>query len=160
MVSGELTAQAATLGLAIGLVMSLLCYLLTDLSPGGMVTPGWIAIAVLQDYRQALMIAATTVVTFGLSRVLSRITILYGKRLFASVVLIGVLTQLTALLLLQKDFPLLFVHQTLGFIVPGLIAYQLRRQRIWATLLATGGVAAATYAVLLSGVLVGVVPVM
>ena len=158
MIGGQLTAQSAALGLAIGLVLSLLCYLITNLSPGGMITPGWIALTVVQDYRQALMIAGTTLVTFGMTKVLERIVILYGKRLFAAVVLMGVLVQLTLLLILQRDFPLLFVHQTLGFVVPGLIAYQLVRQPVWATLLATAGVSGATYAVLISGILAGVVP--
>lgn len=158
MTGGELTAQSATLGLAIGLVFSLLCYLITNLSPGGMITPGWIALALVQDYRQAVMIVGATVITFGLTKLVQRVVILYGKRLFAAVVLIGVLMQLTLLLVLQRDFPLLFVHQTLGFVVPGLVAYQLVRQPIGSTLLATSVVGGATYAVLVSGILVGVVP--
>jgi hypothetical protein len=50
------------------------------------------------------------------------------------------------------------VHQTLGFVVPGLVAYQLVRQKPVATMLATGGVSLASYAILISGVLVGLVP--
>ena len=61
------------------------------------------------------------------------------------------------LVVLQRDFPLLFAHQTLGFIIPGLIAYQLVRQPAGATLLATGIVGLASYGVLASGVLLGLV---
>jgi len=60
--------------------------------------------------------------------------------------------------MIQKNFPLLFVHQTLGFIVPGLFAHQVERQRPGWTLLATAIVTAATYAVMISGILVGVIP--
>jgi gamma-polyglutamate biosynthesis protein CapC len=28
-------------------------------------------------------------------------------------------------LVIHNDYPLLFVHETLGFIIPGLVAYQL-----------------------------------
>jgi hypothetical protein len=84
--------------------------------------------------------------------------ILYGKRLFAVVVLLGVLLQTSLLLFLQSDYPLLLPHQTLGFVVPGLIAYQLVRQRPAATVLATSVVSLVSYAVLVSGVLVGLVP--
>jgi hypothetical protein len=92
--------------------------------------------------------------------VLQQAVILYGKRLFAAVVLTGVLFQSTLFLLIQRDFPMLFAHQTLGFVVPGLIAYQLVRQPPVSTLLATSTVSFASYGVLASGVLVGLVPTM
>lgn len=66
-----------------------------------------------------------------------KVVILYGKRLFAAVVLMGVLLQATVYVLLRREFPMLHGTQPLGFIVPGLIAYQLVRQPRGATLLAT-----------------------
>ncbi len=35
-----LSPEVAVMGLALGLVLSLVCYLATNLSPGGMITPG------------------------------------------------------------------------------------------------------------------------
>jgi poly-gamma-glutamate biosynthesis protein PgsC/CapC len=161
-VTGDLVLSpvAATMGLAIGLILSLLCYLVTNLSPGGMITPGWLALTFAEDYRQALLVIAVSVVTYLLTLLLQRMVILYGKRLFAAVVLLGVLLQTTLFLLIVRDFPLLFAHQTLGFLLPGLIAYQLTRQRIATTVLATGVVTAAAYAVLISGLLLNIVPTM
>jgi len=154
----ELASEVATLGLAIGLLFSLICYLTTNLSPGGMITPGWLALTLVEDYRRAALVVLMTALTFGASKLLQRAVILYGKRLFAAVVLTGVLFQTTVFLLIQRDFPLLFTHQTLGFVVPGLIAYQLVRQPPVSTLLATGTVSFASYGVLVSGVLIGLVP--
>lgn len=158
MISGTLLPEVATLGLAIGLVFSLICYLVTNLSPGGMITPGWLALTLVEDYRLAALVVASTGLTFGAVKLLQRFVILYGKRLFAAVVLTGVLFQTTAFLLIQSDYPLLFAHQTLGFVVPGLIAYQLVRQPPLVTMLATGTVTVAGYGVLASGVLAGLVP--
>ncbi len=158
MIGGELSPEVATLGLAVGLVFSLVCYLVTNLSPGGMITPGWLALAVVQDIRQAGLIVVTTIATYLLVMLLQKIVILYGKRLFAAVVLVGVLLQVSLFLLISRQVPLLFSHQTLGFVVPGLIAYQLVRQRPGVTILATVAVSGATYVVLISGILVGVVP--
>ena len=59
MPAGELNAQLATASLGIGLIFALVCYLATNLSPGGMITPGWVAVSVLTDYRQTLV---TTVI--------------------------------------------------------------------------------------------------
>lgn len=158
MTTGQLDPQTATLCLGIGLVFALICYLTTNLSPGGMITPGWIAITVVENYWVTAVIVVMTVITFALAKVLQQIVILYGKRLFAAVVMLSVLLQLTLYVLIQKDFPLLFSHQTLGFIAPGLIAYQLVRQPPAATLLATGIVSAATFVVTISGVLAGLIP--
>lgn len=154
----NLAPEIATLGLAVGLVLSLACYLVVDVSPGGMITPGWLALMLVEDVRQLGVVVVATLLTWGGSLVLRRYLILYGKRLFATVVLFGVLVTTGGFLLVQNQLPLLFAHQTLGFIVPGLIAYQLVRQPVVPTVLATGGVTAASYGVLISGVLVGLVP--
>jgi gamma-polyglutamate biosynthesis protein CapC len=159
MPGGDLTPEMATLALGIGLIFSLMCYLLTNLSPGGMITPGWIGVIMVEAPIQAIVIVGVTVVTFIATRLLQKIVILYGKRLFAAVVLIGVLLQLTIYILVRRDLPLLFTHQTLGFVVPGLISYQLVRQPPLPTLLATGSASAATYVVVISGILAGVLPV-
>ncbi|MBQ0989879.1 poly-gamma-glutamate biosynthesis protein PgsC/CapC [Micromonospora sp. PSH03] len=156
---GELSAQLATACLGIGLVFALLCYLTTNLSPGGMITPGWIALALIEDPLQAAVIVVMTVVTYVLTRVMQRMVILYGKRLFAAIVLLSVLLQMTLFVIVQRDLPLLFAHQTLGFVAPGLIAYQLVRQPPKATVLATVMVTAITYGVAFSGVVAGFVPV-
>jgi gamma-polyglutamate biosynthesis protein CapC len=159
MPSGDLTPEMTTLALGIGLIFSLMCYLLTNLSPGGMITPGWIGVILVETPVQGAVIVAATVLTFLFTKVLQKLTILYGKRLFAAVVLVGVLLQLTSYVLVQRQLPLLFTHETLGFVIPGLITYQLIRQPPVATLLATGAAAAATYVVVISGVLGGVIPV-
>jgi poly-gamma-glutamate biosynthesis protein PgsC/CapC len=156
---GELSAQLTTACLGIGLVFALLCYLTTNLSPGGMITPGWIALALIEDPLQAAIVVVMAAVTYFVTKLLQRFVILYGKRLFASIVLLSVFLQLTVFVLVQRDLPLLFAHQTLGFVAPGLIAYQLVRQPPPATILATMVVTGITFGVAFSGVLVGLVPV-
>jgi poly-gamma-glutamate biosynthesis protein PgsC/CapC len=159
MPAGDLTPQMTTLALGVGLVFSLICYLLTNLSPGGMITPGWLGVILVETPIQCLIIVGATIVTFLATKLLQKVVILYGKRLFAAVVLTGVLLQLTIFVLIHRDAPFLFTHQTLGFVVPGLVTYQLVRQPPLATLLATGSASAATYVVVISGILAGVLPV-
>jgi poly-gamma-glutamate biosynthesis protein PgsC/CapC len=158
MLAGSLAPQAATVALAIGLLFALVCYLTTNLSPGGMITPGWLALTLFGDWRLFVMVLGASAVTYGCTRVLQRLVILYGKRLFAAVVMCGVLIQGALHLALQHQFPYLFSHQTLGYIVPGLIAYQLVRQPPRATLLATTSVTVAAYIVLATGALLGELP--
>ncbi|MFD9632071.1 poly-gamma-glutamate biosynthesis protein PgsC/CapC [Streptomyces violascens] len=151
--NAPLSGEVATLGLAIGLLFGLGCYLVTNLSPGGMITPAWLAVTLLQDWRGILLIAAVTCLTWAAAAAARKVVILFGKRLFAAVVLLSVFLQMSLSLFLLKEYPLLFTHQTLGFIVPGLIAYQFLRQPVLATATATTAVTALTYTVLASGLL-------
>ncbi|WP_037605553.1 poly-gamma-glutamate biosynthesis protein PgsC/CapC [Streptacidiphilus rugosus] len=158
MIPAALTPQIAALGIALGLVFSLICYLTTNLSPGGMITPGWLALTLVTDIQRAGLVVGVTLLTYLGTIGLQRAVILYGKRLFAAVVLIAVVLQMTVMFALQAQFPLLYTSQTLGFIVPGLIAYQLVRQPKAATAIATGAVTLATYVVLAAGLLLGALP--
>jgi gamma-polyglutamate biosynthesis protein CapC len=153
-----LTPEIAAIGIAIGLLFSLVCYLTTNLSPGGMITPGWLALTLVEDLRRAAMVVGVTIVTYLFTRLLQRHVILYGKRLFAAVVLTGVVIQAGVFIVMQTEYPLLYANQTLGFIVPGLIAYQLERQPKGATLLSVSTVTLANYVVLMSGLLLGFMP--
>ncbi|MEV6008351.1 poly-gamma-glutamate biosynthesis protein PgsC/CapC [Streptomyces sp. NPDC051976] len=158
MIPANVTPQVAALGIALGLVFSLICYLTTNLSPGGMITPGWLALTLVTDAGRAALMIGVTLLTLGATKVLQRNVILYGKRLFAAVVLCAVLLQATVMLALQHEFPLLYTTQTLGFIVPGLIAYQMVRQPMAATVISTTAVTLAAYVVLAAGLLLGALP--
>ncbi|MFJ9903301.1 poly-gamma-glutamate biosynthesis protein PgsC/CapC [Streptomyces sp. NPDC101152] len=159
MIPANLTAQTAALGIALGLVFSLVCYLTTNLSPGGMITPGWIALTLVTDVRMAGLMVVVAAGTYFMTKLLQRTVILYGKRLFAAVVLCAVVMQTTVMLALNHEFPLLYTSQTLGFIVPGLVSYQMVRQPMAATVISTTAVTLATYVVLISGLLMGALPV-
>ncbi len=157
MLAGTLAPQAATIALAIGLLFALVCYLTTNLSPGGMITPGWLALTLVEDARKVAVIAVVTMIAYLGIRSLQRAVILYGKRLFAAVMMLSVLLSTGVFLLVERDYPLIFAHQTLGFIIPGLVAYQLVRQPPVATVLATSAVSLASYGVLASGLVLGAV---
>ncbi|WP_433891371.1 poly-gamma-glutamate biosynthesis protein PgsC/CapC [Streptomyces sp. CA-111067] len=158
MIPDALTPEIAAIGIALGLLASLVCYLTTNLSPGGMITPGWLALTLVEDLQRASMVVGVTVLTYLLTVLTQRYVILYGKRLFAAVVLIGVVLQGTLIIGLQHEYPLMYTNETLGFVVPGLIAYQLVRQPKGPTLLATSGATLTTYVVLTAGILLGVMP--
>ncbi|MFJ8158955.1 poly-gamma-glutamate biosynthesis protein PgsC/CapC [Streptomyces sp. NPDC094468] len=158
MIPANLTAQTAALGIALGLIFSVVCYLTTNLSPGGMITPGWIALTLITDVQLAALMMLVAGATYLTTKLVQRTVILYGKRLFAAVILSAVLIQTTVILILSHEFPLLYTSQTLGFIVPGLVSYQMVRQPLAATLISTTAVTLATYVVLISGLLIGFLP--
>lgn len=148
----------AAIGIALGLFLSLICYLTTSLSPGGVITPGWLTLTLLGDWRLFVTVLGVSAVTYGCTRLLQRLVILYGKRLFAAAVMCGALIQGTLSLALRHQFPSLFGHQILGYVVPGLFAHQLVRQPPRATLLVTTSVTVCAYIVLATGALLAELP--
>ena len=144
--------EISVLALSLGLLFALVCYLITNLSPGGMITPGWLALILIANPKLVLVVGAVVLLTYAAMLGIQRVVILYGKRLFASVVLVAVFLQVTAVVFVLKQFPQDFDETTLGFIVPGLIAYQLIRQPVGATLISTASVTVLAYVIFLVGV--------
>ena len=152
MTTSVMTAEVAVLGIAMGIVLALVCHLTTNLSPGGMVTPGWLAVTLVENPVLVLVIGVLVLATWGAAVLLQRAVILFGKRLFAGVVTLGVLFQMSFALLTGGEQSLVVTHQTLAYIVPGLMAYQMLRQPAWPTAAATAGVSTLVYGVLAVGI--------
>jgi gamma-polyglutamate biosynthesis protein CapC len=152
------TSEVTALVLALGILFALICYLVTNLSPGGMISPGWLALVLIGNARRLLLIGGVIILTYLAVRALQRIVILYGKRLFATVVMAAVFIQTGLFLFLIRPFPEVFGFTTLGFIVPGLVAYQLLRQPILPTVVATAMVTATSYVIVVSGILLRLIP--
>lgn len=151
MLSIDPGSHIAVMILAIGLVLALACYLITNISPGGLIVPGWLALSLVSGVGAIALTGVTVAATYVAALLLRRHAILYGKRLFVSVVLLAVFIQLTAFLTLQGRYPGLFPGDTLGFVIPGLLAYQLQRQKIAPTLIATAATTLVTAAFIVVG---------
>ncbi len=128
--------QAIGLGMAIGFLF----YELVGLSPGGIVVPGYIALFLDQPLRIIITIAIA-ILTYYIVLFLSNYLILYGKRRFISMMLISFIVKW----LIEGFFlqlPVTSIElQSIGYIIPGLLANEIQRQGIFPTLLATGIVA-------------------
>jgi gamma-polyglutamate biosynthesis protein CapC len=138
MLGGTLSPPAVMLGLSVGIVCALLVYLRTRLSPGGLFTPGWLAVAVVADLNAALVVLAASVLTYVGVVAGQRYLILYGDRLFAAALLLGVVLAAGWYLLPGVGFPPLFSLAAFGLIVPGWLAYQLASQPVVPTVVVTG----------------------
>ena len=119
--------------LFIGLILAVLYVEFFEIYPGGIIVPGYIALAV----RQPLSIAATLAVallTFVIIAGLRHLIILYGKRMFLASVMIGFfLTWCAELWILDSIGPSSGLR-IIGFIIPGLIANEMQKQDVFRTL--------------------------
>lgn len=132
----------------IGLILSFVFSELTGLTAGGLVVPGYLAFFWNAPFRLVATFAVA-LLSAMVVKILSNFVILYGRRRFMAVVLVGfALGWLleTALLGIPPTGQDLRV---IGYIVPGLIANDILKQGIIRTVLAALLVAAAVRLVLM-----------
>ena len=118
-----------TVSIAIGLALGFLFYEWIGFLPGGLVVPGYIALY----WDHPFMIASTLVVSllvWGVVRALSKITILYGRRRFTLMIIMGFLFQWLFELVVIRTHLANIEIDTIGYIIPGLIANEMDRQGI------------------------------
>lgn len=116
------------IAIGLGLLMSLIFSEAFGLAAGGMVVPGYIALALAEPWRVVGTVAAG-VVTFLTLRLMGRFMLLYGRRFLVMVILVGfVWGHVTRLVFGQTGLPEVLSFEAIGYIIPGLLAYWMERQ--------------------------------
>ncbi len=134
----EAVLQAAV---GLGVIISLIFSELLGASAGGIVVPGYIAMY-LDKPMQIAGTLAVSLLTWGIIRVISQFTLMFGKRRMVLSILIGfILGWAMRLIVFDNATVYTFQLQSIGYIVPGLIANWFERQGFWKTI-STMGVAA------------------
>ena len=121
---------------------------MTDLSPGGMITPGYLALFMTQYGRLGATFLISLLCYISLL-LFKRFFPLYGRRQYALAICLAVLFKL-----LLADLPVAagefsLVVNSIGFIVPGLMANDMEKQGIGKTALSIVSVAIFLFAILL-----------
>lgn len=133
----------------LSLTLSLIFTEVTGLLPGGIVVPYYFALY-LDDPVKVAATVVSALVAVGAVKLLSGVTILYGRRRFAMYLIIGVLEKILFTYFYFGDSYMFFnLSMTIGYLVPGILGRQMERQGIGRTL---GALAAVTLAIQLARV--------
>jgi poly-gamma-glutamate biosynthesis protein PgsC/CapC len=132
--------------LLIGLLLALLWAEITDLSPGGIIVPGYFALYLDRPLRAAATLAVA-LLTLVIYRFLARHLILFGRRRFVLMVLVGAVLSQAWLLVLPRLFDTPLELRVIGWVIPGILASSLARQKVLPTLASLAAVATMTFAV-------------
>ena len=121
---------------AIGLsiILGFLSTELLGLFTGGLISAGYLAFYVEQPWR-ILSTLALSLVVYGLTKLIGRLVILYGRRRFMLTVILGLLL---GWLYESCSYYISGISQDLrvvGYIIPGLLANDMCKQGIWRTVL-------------------------
>lgn len=134
--------------IAIGIIISLIYQEKTDISPGGLITPGYLALFMDQPLR-LLSTLILSVLTYLILLITRKFIPLHGRRQFALALTIAILLKL-----LFKDIiiglPQASVTiSSIGVIIPGLIANDMEKQGVLKTIPSIIIVSAFLFAVLI-----------
>ncbi|MDD8026364.1 MAG: poly-gamma-glutamate biosynthesis protein PgsC [Acidobacteriota bacterium] len=124
----------------IGLAVALLWTELVGILPGGIIVPAYLALYAGQPWRIAATLLAA-LLAVGAYRLLSRWFLLFGRRRFVFMLFAGGLIGQVWLLIWPRLFESPVDLRVIGWIIPGLLANNLVRQKFWPTM---ASIAAAT----------------
>jgi len=124
----------------IGLLISLAFMALTGIYPGGIIVPSYLVLFIQEPTRIAGTLIAAFL-TMAVYRLSCRWLILFGRRRFVFLILVGGLWALLWREFLPATFPLSLEFRVIGWVIPGLIANHLDRQGL---LLTTAALVAVT----------------
>ena len=116
-----------------GVLASIVFHELTQISPGGIIVPGYIALLLDDPLRVAVTIALS-LATWGGVRLLSEHVILFGRRRFAVFIIVSFLLRfVTGLITAETGLPFT-AAVVIGYLVPGILAHEIDRQGMVKTL--------------------------
>jgi poly-gamma-glutamate biosynthesis protein PgsC/CapC len=119
--------------LFIGLIIAVIYVEIMDIYPGGIIVPAYVALYLDEPLRvlATILIALLSLYAY---RVLSRFLILFGKRRFVMLVLLGGLWVQIWFIISPSFFADPLGLRAIGWIIPGLLANNLEKQKIVPTL--------------------------
>lgn len=121
--------------IGIGLVYGFFFFEWTGLVAGGLIAPGYFALALDQPWAIALCLL-TAMVTMLIVRGLSFVSILYGRRRFILSILVAFVLQWSAGAMVMGTELAQGRVEVVGYIIPGLVAHEMDRQGVGLTLTA------------------------
>lgn len=121
----------------IGLVTGFIFYELTGISPGGVIAPAYMALFIYEPDR-IVMTLIIALAVYLIIRMLSGYLVLYGRRKFLLAVVMSFFIKLLIDTVIQPIDFLKLDLQSIGYIIPGLIANEMGRQKVMSTLSGLG----------------------
>jgi len=127
----------------IGLLISLAIIGLTGVYPGGIIVPSYLVLFISEPERIVGTLGAA-LLTLLVYLLVSRRLILFGRRRFVFLILVGGLWSILSRMFFPSLFPLSVEFTVIGWVIPGLIANHFERQGVLVTL---GSLLTATVAI-------------
>lgn len=133
--------------LIVGVILSLLFTEVTGILPAGLIVPGYLALAIVQPKSIVMVLMVAILTNIIVVNIISKMTILYGKRKYVAMITIGILLQYSIVYLLPEMNVAIYGLSAVGLIIPGLIANTIQRQGLIPTISSTSILTVLTFAI-------------
>ena len=112
--------------LVLGILVSIIFYEITHISPGGIIVPGLLTMYINEPQRIIYTIIVA-IITYFIVKLISRYLIVFGKRRFALMIIISIVINLILELIITGI-------SIIGYTIAGLIANEVAKQGIKKTI--------------------------
>lgn len=117
----------------LGIIVSIIFYEITDISPGGIVVPGLMVMYVNQ-FDKMIYTVIVAIITYLVVKFISRYLVIFGKRRFVILILVSILINFLLQTLLHSFSINLLSMSIIGYSIAGIIANDMYKQGIKRTL--------------------------
>ncbi|MGE8081678.1 poly-gamma-glutamate biosynthesis protein PgsC [Peribacillus loiseleuriae] len=139
------------IALVVGVILSLFYAEKTGVIPAGLVVPGYLALVFTSPLFLLVTLLISLLTFLIVTKVVTRFTILYGRRKFTAMLTVGILLKLIFDYFYSLVVPIEVVGlAAIGVIVPGLIANTIQKQGVFPTLSSTLLLTASTFCIVLT----------
>lgn len=134
--------------MVLGVTLSLIFAEKTGISPAGIIVPGYLALVFDEPITMAIVFLISITTYIIVVFILSRFTILYGRRKFVAMLVVGVCIKLT-FDYFYPNMPFeIYEFRGIGVIVPGLMANTFQKNGIPFTIGSTVMLAGLTFGII------------
>ena len=117
----------------LGVLLAIIFYELTDISPGGIIVPGLLAMYYMNPIR-ILYTVGIALITYLIVKLISRYLIIFGKRRFVLMIIIGLVLNLILDLCLGAFNLSSLGLSLIGYTISGIIANETYKQGVVRTI--------------------------
>ncbi|EOM76160.1 hypothetical protein DW322_18485 [Rhodococcus rhodnii] len=132
MLEYDFAPEVVRVALVMGIVLSMLFYEQVQLTTGGAIVPAYLALSITAPLAIVVTVGVGYLTYLLVSVVLARRMILYGRRKFEWEMLVGLALILLCTMIagaLGRFDPVWFALAGIGFLVPGIVAHDMSRQK-------------------------------
>lgn len=119
--------------LVIGILISIIFYELTDVSPGGIIVPG-LLVTYINSIERVIFTIIIAFLTFLIVKLLSKYVLVFGKRRFALMIIVSIFLSIIFELITHALSGYLLSVSIVGYTIAGLIANDFYKQGVKKTL--------------------------
>lgn len=119
--------------LIIGILVSIIFYELTDISPGGIIVPG-LLVMYFDSIERVIYTVIIGLITFLIVKFLSKYILVFGKRRFVLMIIVSIILSIIIELIMNALSVNMLSISIVGYTIAGLIANDFYKQGVKKTL--------------------------